>query len=97
MVLHTALAAKEETLLWVLDAVQAAAADIARLVDGDAFAIHLPVADQKARRRERCDATADEIGGLAVHGLRLAGTDECFVVAIAVEHGLHSLAYLAGC
>jgi len=32
----------------VLDAVQAAAGDIARLVDDDAFAVHLPVADQKA-------------------------------------------------
>ena len=86
VVLHLALAAEEEALLWVVDAVQAAASDIARLVDGDAFGVHLPVADQKARRRERADATADEIGRLPVYGLRLAGTNECFVVTIAIEH-----------
>ena len=86
VVLHLALAAEEVALLGVLDAVQAAAADIARLVDGDAFAIHLPVADQKAGRRERGDATADEIGRLPVHALRLAGTNERFVVTITVEH-----------
>ena len=91
VVLHLALAAEEEAFLWVLDAVQAAAADIARLVDGDAFAIHLPVADQKARRRERGDATADEIGRLPVHALRLAGTNERFVVTITVEHIRFSL------
>ena len=91
VVLHLALAAEEVALLWVLDAVQAAAGDIARLVDGDAFAVHLPVADQKARRRERGDATADEIGRLLVHALRLAGTNECFVVTITVEHMFLSL------
>ena len=79
MVLHLALASEEVALLWVLDTVQAAAGDIARLVDGDAFAVHLPVADQKARRCERGDATADEIGRLPVHALRLAGTNERFV------------------
>ena len=86
VVLHLPLAAEEVALLWVLDAVETAAGDLARLVDGDAFAVHLPVADQKARRRERGDATADEIGRLLVHALRLAGTNECFVVTITVEH-----------
>ena len=86
VVLHLALAAEDIALLWVLDAVQAAAGDLARLVDGDAFAIHLPVADQKARRSERGDATADEICRLLVHALRLAGTNECFVVTVTVEH-----------
>ena len=90
VVLHLALAAEEVALLWVLDAVQAAAGDLARLVDGDAFAVHLPVADQKARRRERGDATADEIGRLLVHALRLAGTNECFVVTVTVEHMVNS-------
>ena len=70
MVLHLALAAEEEAFFRVLDAVQAAAADIAGFVDGDAFPIHLPVADQKARRRKRGDATADEIGRLPIHALR---------------------------
>ena len=66
--------------------IEAATGDLARLVDGDAFAVHLPVADQKARRCERGDATADEIGRLLVHALRLAGTNECFVVTVTVEH-----------
>src|SRR5271165_293085 len=82
VVLHLALAAEEEALLWVLDAVQAAAADLARLVDGDALGIHLPVADKESRCRERRDAAADEIGRLSVHALRLAGTNERFVVTI---------------
>ena len=86
MVLHLALATEDIALLWVLDAVQATAGDLARLIDGDAFAIHLPVADQKARRCERGDATADEICRLLVHALRLAGTNECFVVTVTVEH-----------
>ena len=59
----------------------------AHLVDlFDWFGVHLPVADQKARRRERGDATADEIGRLPVHAMRLAGTNERFVVTITVEH-----------
>src|SRR5208282_6509552 len=98
VVLHLALAAEEEALLWVLDAVQAAAAGIARLVDGDAVGIHLPVADKESRCRERRDAAADEIGRLSVHALRLAGTNERFVVTIAVEHVRLSLdSYLAVC
>ena len=86
MVLHLALAAEEVALLGVLDAVQGAADDVARFVDGDAAAVHLSVADQKGRRRQRGNAAADEIRRLLVHTFRLAGARERFVVAIAVVH-----------
>ena len=91
MVLHLALAAEEEALLGVLDAVEAAATDFAPLVDGDAFGIHLSVADKESRCRERRDAAADEVSRLTVHALRLAGTNESFVVTVAVEHVTFSL------
>ncbi len=94
VVLHLALAAEYVALLWVLDAIQAAAGDLTRLVDGDAFAVHLSVADQKARCRERGDATTDEMCSLLVHPLRLARTNECFIITVTVEHICLSLSTL---
>src|SRR6267142_3802816 len=70
----------------MLDAVQCAAGQLGRLEDGDTAAIHLPVADEECGRGQRADARSDDIRGLLVHALRLAGAGERFEVATLVVH-----------
>lgn len=80
---HFAAAANDESLVFVQDAVHAAAGQGQLLKDRDAIAGHLPIANEEGRRGERGQARSHEIGGFAVHALGLAGAGECLKVAIA--------------
>ena len=69
-----------------LKAVARAAGHRVFLENVDVLALHLTVAHQIARRRQGCQACADNIGALVVNAFRFLGMGKGFIVTAGIIH-----------
>ena len=91
VVVHLAAAAHGVAQPRVIPAVAAAAGTRVALQDVDLLAGHPSVAHEKARRRQACQAAADNVGLLVFHALGRKRMGEGLVVAAGIVHSARPL------
>ena len=91
MVVHLPPAAHHIADAGVLITVACAAGDGPFFKDVDMFALHLAVPHQIARRSQRGQPGADEVGRLAVYVFWFQRTRKCFVVTTGIIHVIPSV------
>ena len=96
VVVHLTATAHDIADVLIFVAIAGAAGDGVLLQNMDMLALHLGIADQIAGGRQRCQAGADQIRGLAVHAVRLFGRCKGFIVTAGIIHNVPPVSVYGG-